>query len=288
MQGTISILSFPENMSPNRRRPQLNYLWVKVADKRATTNLKYYFEVFFIPKKCLFEIFLLWMKSYFEVFLALIKMLFRDILPVTPIEKMEVNDWGAQNFPGPRQSSPTSQSTQIISNQCHSQQQNCYRKYHLFTLQQIVANWTNLWHNLTHFVRLWYTVIHCETLQANPPKSLQIIVTQRDSNVAATQIPNCPRTGNTIRDDEWKYDLWNNRNPNDCRRMIKGAAPQIQMVMPRKCDFCLGGNWEAAPYRNPGSGFAPRDLTFIGISRTEYGNVIVGGKYGPEKYIQLK
>ena len=91
----ILILMFPENMSPNRRQPQLNYLWVKVADKRATTNLKYYFEVFFIPKKCLFEIFLLWMKSYFEVFLALIKMLFRDILPVTPIEKMEVNDWGA-------------------------------------------------------------------------------------------------------------------------------------------------------------------------------------------------
>ena len=49
---------FPENMSPNRRQPQLNYLWVKVADKRAATNLKYYFEVFFIPKKCPFEIFL--------------------------------------------------------------------------------------------------------------------------------------------------------------------------------------------------------------------------------------
>ena len=121
-------------------------------------------------------------------------------------------------------------------------------------------------------------MIHCETLQANPPKSLQIIVTQRDSNVAATQIPNCPRTGNTIPDDEWKYDLWNNRNPNDCRRMIKGTAPQIQMVMQRKYDFCLGGNWEAAPYRNPGSGFAPRDLTFIGISRTEHGNVIGGGQ----------
>lgn len=61
-----------------------------------------------------------------------------------------------------------------------------------------------------------------------------------------------PRTGNTIPDDEWKYDLWNNRNPNDCRRMIKAAAgPQIRMVMPRKYDFCLGGNWEAAPYRNP-------------------------------------
>ena len=121
-------------------------LWVKVADKRATTNLKYYFEVFFIPKKCPFEIFLLWMKSYFEVFIVLIKMLFRDILSATPIEKMEVNDWGAQNFPGPRQSSPTSQSTQIISNHCHSdsEEQNCNRKYRFLILQQIVANWTKL------------------------------------------------------------------------------------------------------------------------------------------------
>ena len=59
VQGIISISSFPENMSPNRRLPQLNYLWVKVADKRAVTNLKYYFEVFFILERFLIEIFLL-------------------------------------------------------------------------------------------------------------------------------------------------------------------------------------------------------------------------------------
>ena len=107
------------------------------------------------------------------------------------------------------------------------------------------------------------------TPHPNPPKSFQIIVTPLTSNGAATQIQNCSATGNTIHDDEWKYDLWNNRNPNDCRRMIKATAPQIQMVMQRKYDFCLGGNWEAAPYRNPGSGFAPRNMTFIGIPRTE-------------------
>ena len=59
VQGTILILMFPENMSPNRRQPQLNYLWVKVADKRAATNLKYYFEVFFIKKMFIWDIFTL-------------------------------------------------------------------------------------------------------------------------------------------------------------------------------------------------------------------------------------
>ena len=114
--------------------------------------------------KCVFVMNLLQMNCFFRYcyldwnivlryLLPWLKCSFWGILSKTEIEKAEVNDWGAQNFPGPRQSSPTSQSTQIISNHCHSdsEQRNCNRKYRFVTLQQIVANWNTLWHTMKHY-----------------------------------------------------------------------------------------------------------------------------------------